>query len=82
MVKKGDNIPFLRPSPRPFTLLLPFYAYLVRGLKLWLRCTEAVLDFVSNLQQRLQDDKVHLLEQLEQMCSEEQVRQVMKNTLV
>ena len=57
-------------------------AYLVRGLKLWLRCTEAVLDFVSNLQERLKNDKAHLLDQLEQMCSEEQVRQVMKNTLV
>ena len=39
-----------------------------------------MLDFVSNLQQRLKNDKAHLLVQLEQMCSEDQVRQVMKLT--
>ena len=43
----------------------------VQGLKSWLRCTEAVLDFVSTLQQRLEEDKAHLLDQLEQMCSSE-----------
>merc|ERR550517_109157 len=36
------------------------------------KCTEAVLDFVSNLQERLKNDKAHLLDQLEQMCSEGQ----------
>ena len=51
-------------------------AYLVQGFKFWLRCTEAVLECVRNLQQRLDNDKAHLLDQLEQMCSKDQVRQV------
>ena len=52
------------------------FAYLVQGFKFWIRCTEAVLEYVRNLQQRLDNDKAHLLDQLEQMCSKDQVRQV------
>ena len=55
---------------------MQLFAYLVQGLKFWLRCTEAVLECVRNLQQRLDNDKAHLLDQLEQMCSDDQVRQV------
>ena len=51
-------------------------AYLVQGFKFWLRCTEAVLECVGNMQQRLDNDQAHLLDQLEQMCSKDQVRQV------
>ena len=50
--------------------------HLLQELKFWYRCTEAVLECVRNLQQRLDNDKAHLLHQLEQMCSEDQVRQV------
>ena len=32
-----------------------------------------MLECVRNLQQRLDNDKAHLLDQLEQMCSEDQV---------
>ena len=49
------------------------FGQLVQGLKFWFRCTEAVLECVRNLQQRLDNDKAHLLDQL---CSEDQVRQV------
>ena len=45
------------------------FAYLVQGFKFWIRCTEAVLECVRNLQQRLDNDKAHLLDQLEQICS-------------